>query len=78
MRKDLQRRAETLLRHLKSYMMENARQVKQVGNQGSEAEKFRASQGGDVKVLQFMLPKGTSDEMFRSFRVMLVNIFGGQ
>ncbi|KAI9231761.1 MAG: hypothetical protein BYD32DRAFT_466849 [Podila humilis] len=78
MRKDLQKRAETLLRHLKSYMMENARQVKQVGNQGSEAEKFRASQGGDVKVLQFMLPKGTSDEMFRSFRVMLVNIFGGQ
>ncbi|KAG0333953.1 hypothetical protein BG004_000620 [Podila humilis] len=77
MRKDLHKRAESLLRHLKSYMMETARQVKQVGNHSSEAEKFRASQGGDVKVLQFMLPKGTSDEMFRSYRVMLVNIFGG-
>ncbi|KAF9087830.1 hypothetical protein BGX23_007840 [Mortierella sp. AD031] len=76
-RRDLQRRTETILRHLKSYLMENARQVKQVGNQGSEAEKFRASQGGDVMVVQFLLPKGTSDEMFRSFRVLLVNVFGG-
>ncbi|KAG0271837.1 hypothetical protein BGZ95_000304, partial [Linnemannia exigua] len=64
-RRDLQKRTETILRHLKSYLMENARQVKQVGNQGSEAEKFRASQGGDVMVVQFLLPKGTSDEMFR-------------
>ncbi|KAF9418172.1 hypothetical protein BGZ94_009774 [Podila epigama] len=78
MRKDLLRRTETLLRHLKSYMMENARQVKQIGSQGSEAEKFRASQGGDVKVFQFMLPRGTSDEMFRTYRVLLVNVFGGQ
>ncbi|KAI8599485.1 hypothetical protein EDD21DRAFT_159155 [Dissophora ornata] len=75
-RRDLQRRSETLLRHLKSFLMDNARQVKQVGNQGSEAEKFRASQGGDVKVVQFLLPKGTSDEMFRAFRVLLVNVFG--
>ncbi|KAK5821661.1 hypothetical protein F5H01DRAFT_274690 [Linnemannia elongata] len=76
-RRDLQKRTETILRHLKSYLMENARQVKQVGNQGSEAEKFRASQGGDVMVVQFLLPKGTSDEMFRSFRGILVNVFGG-
>ncbi|KAF8982315.1 hypothetical protein BGZ46_001484 [Entomortierella lignicola] len=76
-RRDLQRRSETLLRHLKSYLMDNARQQKQVGNQGTEAEKFRASQGGDVKVIQFLLPKGTSDEMFRTFRVLLVNVFGG-
>ncbi|KAG0314685.1 hypothetical protein BGZ99_007927, partial [Dissophora globulifera] len=76
-RRDLQRRSESLLRNLKSFLMDNARQVKQVGNQGSEAEKFRASQGGDVKVVQFLLPKGTSDDMFRSFRVLLVNIFGG-
>ncbi|KAF9359535.1 hypothetical protein BGX26_012083 [Mortierella sp. AD094] len=76
-RRDLQRRSETLLRHLKSYLMDNARQLKQVGNQGSEAEKFRASQGGDVKVVQFLLPKGTSDDMFRTFRVLLVNVFGG-
>ncbi|KAF9542604.1 hypothetical protein EC957_001811 [Mortierella hygrophila] len=76
-RRDLQKRTETTLRHLKSYLMENARQVKQVGNQGSEAEKFRASQGGDVMVVQFLLPKGTSDEMFRSFRGILVNVFGG-
>ncbi|KAF9134512.1 hypothetical protein BGW39_006777 [Mortierella sp. 14UC] len=76
-RRDLQKRTETILRHLKSYLMENARQVKQVGNQGSEAEKFRASQGGDVMVVQFLLPKGTSDEMFRSFRVLLVHVFGG-
>ncbi|KAK3845411.1 MAG: hypothetical protein J3R72DRAFT_29358 [Linnemannia gamsii] len=76
-RRDLQKRTETILRHLKSYLMENARQVKQVGNQGSEAEKFRASQGGDVMVVQFLLPKGTSDEMFRSFRVHLVHVFGG-
>ncbi|KAG0022056.1 hypothetical protein BGZ80_001161 [Entomortierella chlamydospora] len=76
-RRDLLRRSETLLRHLKSFLMDNARQLKQVGNQGSEAEKFRASQGGDVKVVQFLLPKGTSDDMFRTFRVLLVNIFGG-
>ncbi|KAF9996146.1 hypothetical protein BGZ65_008248 [Modicella reniformis] len=76
-RRDLHRRAESLLRHLKSFLMDNARQVKQVGNQGSEAEKFRASQGGDVKVVQFLLPKGTSDEMFRAFRGLLVNVFGG-
>ncbi|KAF9402491.1 hypothetical protein BGX21_009934 [Mortierella sp. AD011] len=76
-RRDLLRRSETLLRHLKSFLMDNARQLKQVGNQGSEAEKFRASQGGDVKVIQFLLPKGTSDDMFRTFRVLLVNIFGG-
>ncbi|KAF9152000.1 hypothetical protein BG015_005938 [Linnemannia schmuckeri] len=75
-RRDLQKRTETILRHLKSYLMENARQVKQVGNQGSEAEKFRASQGGDVMLVQFLLPKGTSDEMFRSFRGILVNVFG--
>ncbi|KAG0291645.1 hypothetical protein BGZ96_004997 [Linnemannia gamsii] len=77
-RRDLQKRTETTLRHLKSYLMENARQVKQVGNQGSEAEKFRASQGGDVMVVQFLLPKGTSDEMFRSFRGTLVNVFGDE
>ncbi|KAG9327109.1 hypothetical protein KVV02_008739 [Mortierella alpina] len=76
-RRDLQRRADSLLRHLKAFLVENARQVKQVGNQGSEAEKFRASQGGDVKVVQFLLPKGTSDEMFRSFRLLLTSIFGG-
>ncbi|GJJ72322.1 hypothetical protein EMPS_04679 [Entomortierella parvispora] len=76
-RKDLHRRAETLLRHLKSYLMDNARQVKQVGNQGSEAEKFRASQGGDVKVVQFLLPRGTSDEMFRNYRALLTHVFGG-
>ncbi|KAF9904699.1 hypothetical protein EC991_002398 [Linnemannia zychae] len=76
-RRDLQKRTETILRHLKSYLMENARQVKQVGNQGTEAEKFRASQGGDVMVVQFLLPKGTSDEMFRAFRVLLLNVFGG-
>lgn len=76
-RRDLHRRAESLLRHLKSFLMDNARQVKQVGNQGNEAEKFRASQGGDVKVVQFLLPKGTSDEMFRAFRALLVNVFGG-
>ncbi|KAF9114988.1 hypothetical protein BGX27_009316 [Mortierella sp. AM989] len=76
-RRDLQRRSETLLRHLKSYLLDNARQLKQVGNQGSEAEKFRVSQGGDVKVIQFLLPKGTSDDMFRTFRVLLVNVFGG-
>ncbi|KAG0367270.1 hypothetical protein BC939DRAFT_451068 [Gamsiella multidivaricata] len=76
-RRDLQRRSESLLRHLKSFLMDNAREVKQVGNQGSEAEKFRASQGGDVKVVQFLLPKGTSDEMFRAFRTLLINIFGG-
>ncbi|KAG0207610.1 hypothetical protein BGX28_001201 [Mortierella sp. GBA30] len=76
-RRDLQRRADSLLRHLKAFLVENARQVKQVGNQGNEAEKFRASQGGDVKVVQFLLPKGTSDEMFRNFRVLLTSIFGG-
>lgn len=76
-RRDLHRRAESLLRHLKSFLMDNARQVKQVGNQGNEAEKFRASQGGDVKVVQFLLPKGTSDDMFRAFRTLLVNVFGG-
>ncbi|KAF9918370.1 hypothetical protein FBU30_000235 [Linnemannia zychae] len=76
-RRDLQKRTETILRHLKSYLMENARQVKQVGNQGSEAEKFRASQGGDVMVVQFLLPKGTSDEMFRIFRTLLLSVFGG-
>ncbi|KAG0056383.1 hypothetical protein BGZ83_005299 [Gryganskiella cystojenkinii] len=76
-RKDLHRRAETLLRHLKSFLMDNARQVKQVGNQGSEAEKFRASQGGDVKVVQFLLPKQTSDDMFRNYRALLLNVFGG-
>lgn len=76
-RRDLHRRAESLLRHLKSFLMDNARQVKQVGNQGNEAEKFRASQGGDVKVVQFLLPKGTNDEMFRAFRALLVNVFGG-
>jgi len=76
-RRDLHRRAESLLRHLKSFLMDSARQVKQVGNQGNEAEKFRASQGGDVKVVQFLLPKGTSDDMFRAFRALLVNVFGG-
>lgn len=76
-RKDLQRRAETLLRQMKSFLMDNARQVKQVGNQGSEAEKFRASQGGDVKVVQFLLPRGTSDEMFRNYRALLTHVFGG-
>ncbi|KAF9437009.1 hypothetical protein BGZ76_002279 [Entomortierella beljakovae] len=75
-RRDLQRRSEILLRNLKSYLMDNARQLKQVGNQGSDAEKFRASQGGDVMVVQFMLPKGTNDDMFRTFRSLLVNIFG--
>lgn len=73
----LHRRAESLLRNLKAFLMDNARQVKQVGNQGSEAEKFRASQGGDVKVVQFMLPKGTNDEMFRAFRALLTHVFGG-
>ncbi|KAF9195245.1 hypothetical protein BGZ50_004883 [Haplosporangium sp. Z 11] len=76
-RRDLQRRADSLLRHLKSFLMENARQVKQVGNQNNEAEKFRASQGGDVKVVQFLLPKGTGDEMFRAFRLVLLSVFGG-
>ncbi|KAF9917156.1 hypothetical protein BX616_001797 [Lobosporangium transversale] len=76
-RRDLHRRSELLLRHLKSFLMDSARQVKQVGNQGSEAEKFRASQGGDIKVIQFLLPKGTNDEMFRAFRSLLVNVFGG-
>ncbi|KAI1312243.1 hypothetical protein EDD11_003043 [Mortierella claussenii] len=75
--RDLQRRSEALLRHLKSFLMDSARQVKQVGNQGSEAEKFRASQGGDVKVVQFLLPRGTNDDMFRAFRLLLVNVFGG-
>ncbi|KAF9977473.1 hypothetical protein BGZ73_005860 [Actinomortierella ambigua] len=75
-RREFHRRAEVLMRHIKSCMMENAREMKQVGSQGAEAEMFRVSQGGDVKVLQFLLPKSTSEEMFHSYRNLLTNVFG--
>ncbi|KAG0270233.1 hypothetical protein DFQ27_009611 [Actinomortierella ambigua] len=75
-RREFHRRAEVLMRHIKSCLMDNARELKQVGNQGAEAEMFRVSQGGDVKVLQFLLPKSTSEEMFNSYRNLLSNVFG--
>ncbi|KAG0234502.1 hypothetical protein BGW42_006583 [Actinomortierella wolfii] len=75
-RKEFYRRAEILMRHIKSCLIENARELKQVGSQGAEAEMFRVSQGGDVKVLQFLLPKTTSEEMFHSYRNLLTSVFG--